>query len=136
MANLFGPESKLFGNQSRAEAGGQGAGDNYYGLRPGDIPEWSSRFEYDAGREVLAPDGNYYRCLIDHTASEIFNDDIANWELFGGSGLLLAIQTGQTYIPTNVTINREFDADSTSLDEIADIVGTLIKDLQSVNILS
>lgn len=87
MANLFGPESKLFGKQSKAEGGGQGAGDNYHGLRPGDIPPWSERFEYDAGREVLAPDGNYYRCLVDHTASEDFNADIANWELFGGSGL-------------------------------------------------
>jgi len=277
MANLFGPESKLFGDQSRAEGGGQGAGDNYHGLRPGDIPAWSQRFEYDAGREVLAPDGNYYRCLRDHTASEDFNTDIANWELFGGSGLdtndqllkqdrdtivlsngstggvpipdsvvdmndfsylwsicglpltdiaeddsfvfcrwngssydkynlpastllkaeslrdTLAVgnitggndilmtegddvvfqyeafgnyintkpltanqnilfpdksgtiallsdipsyETGQTYIPTNVTTNRSFDADSTSLDEVADIVGTLIADLQSVNILS
>jgi hypothetical protein len=45
-------------------------------------------------------------------------------------------QTGQAYTPTNVVTDRSFDANSTSLNEIADVLGTLINDLQSVNILS
>ena len=38
--------------------------------------------------------------------------------------------TDQVYTPSNVTITRSFDADSTSLSEVADVLGTLINDLQ------
>lgn len=86
---MFEGESKIFPRQSKVASGGQGAGDNYPGLRPGDIPAWEQRFEYDEGREVLAPDGNYYRCLIDHTATDDFNTDLlaGNWVIFAGAGL-------------------------------------------------
>ena len=56
------------------------------GQRPGDIPTWEQRFEYDEGTEVVAPDGLYYRCIADHIASEDFASDIANWVVFGGVG--------------------------------------------------
>lgn len=39
------------------------------------------------------------------------------------------------YTPTNVTADRGFDANSTSIDELADIVGTLITDLQTIGLL-
>jgi len=41
----------------------------------------------------------------------------------------------QTYTPSNVTTDRTFDADSTTLDEIADVVGTLIADLKTSGII-
>jgi hypothetical protein len=41
----------------------------------------------------------------------------------------------QTYTPTNVTTDRAFDANSTTLDEIADVVGTLITDLKTSGII-
>jgi hypothetical protein len=40
------------------------------------------------------------------------------------------------YTPTNVTTDRSYDANSTSIDEIADVLGTLIADLQSKGIIS
>jgi hypothetical protein len=39
------------------------------------------------------------------------------------------------YTPTNVTPDRAFDADSTSLDEVADVLGTLIADLKAYGLL-
>lgn len=42
---------------------------------------------------------------------------------------------GGAYTPTNVTIDREFDADSTSTAELADVLGTLIADLKTLRIL-
>ena len=41
----------------------------------------------------------------------------------------------QTYTPTNVTTDRAYDANSTSLDELADVVGTLIADLKTSGII-
>ena len=40
------------------------------------------------------------------------------------------------YTPTNVTTDRSYDADATTLAEIADVVGTIIADLQGKGILS
>lgn len=39
------------------------------------------------------------------------------------------------YTPTNVTPDRAFDADSTTMDEMADVLGTLINDLQSIGLI-
>lgn len=44
--------------------------------------------------------------------------------------------TVQTYTPTNVTTDRSYDANATTLDEIADIIGTLIADLKTFGILT
>jgi hypothetical protein len=43
--------------------------------------------------------------------------------------------TNAVYTPTNVTPDRAFDADSVVVAELADIVGTLIADLQAKKIL-
>lgn len=40
-----------------------------------------------------------------------------------------------TYTPTNVTTDRAFDADTVAVAELADVVGTLIADLQAAGIL-
>jgi len=39
------------------------------------------------------------------------------------------------YTPTNVSIDRAFDADAVAVAELADVVGTLIADLQSYGLL-
>lgn len=39
------------------------------------------------------------------------------------------------YTPTNVTADRAYDANSTTIDEIADVLGTLIADLQLTGII-
>lgn len=44
--------------------------------------------------------------------------------------------TAQTYTETNVTPDRTFDANATTLDELADVVGTLIADLRSRGIIA
>ncbi len=52
------------------------------------------------------------------------------------------VETGRTYLesstysPTNVTTDRAYDADATTIDELADVLGTLIADLKTANILS
>ena len=40
------------------------------------------------------------------------------------------------YTATNVTVDRVFDANATSIDELADIVGTLITDLKAYGLIS
>ena len=39
------------------------------------------------------------------------------------------------YAPTNVTTDRAYDANATTLDEVADVLGTLIADLKSKGII-
>jgi hypothetical protein len=40
---------------------------------------------------------------------------------------------GSSYVTTNVTTARTFDADTVTLAQLADVVGTLITDMQGVN---
>lgn len=39
------------------------------------------------------------------------------------------------YTPTNVTTDRSYDANATTIDELADVVGTIIADLQSLGLV-
>lgn len=48
--------------------------------------------------------------------------------------LLLATTTAWGTI-TNVTPDRAYDANATSLDELADVLGTLISDLQAKGVI-
>lgn len=41
-----------------------------------------------------------------------------------------------TYTPTNVTTDRSYDANATSTAELADVLGTLIADLQAIGLLA
>ncbi len=43
---------------------------------------------------------------------------------------------GQAYTPSNVTATRTYDADASSVAELADVMGTLIADMQEKGILS
>jgi hypothetical protein len=71
-----------------------------------------------------------------------FDNDLVrvngDFEATGGYGFngesATAVQTG--YTPTNVTTTRSFDADSVTLDSLADVVGTLIEDLKTKGLIS
>lgn len=47
-----------------------------------------------------------------------------------------ALYGSTAYTPTNVTTDRSFDADTVATPELADVVGTLIADLQTKGVLS
>lgn len=59
------------------------------------------------------------------------NHDGANVGFFG----VEPAERAAAYTPTNVTPDRAYDADITSLDELADILGTLIADLKLYGLL-
>ena len=40
--------------------------------------------------------------------------------------------TDQSYAPSNVTTSRTFDADTCTVAELADVVGTMINDLNAI----
>lgn len=52
-----------------------------------------------------------------------------------GTDVLPAFRVNVTYTPTNVTTDRSFDADTVAVAELADVVGTLIADLQRLKII-
>lgn len=71
-------------------------------------------------------------------------------EVYSSSGLTLAssplatlgffgttpvARTGKVYTVTNVTTDRAYNANSTSIDELADVLGSLIADLQAYGLL-
>lgn len=53
----------------------------------------------------------------------------------GDANRTLNLIPSSAYTPTNVTTDRSYDANSTSIDELADVVGTIIADLQAKGIL-
>jgi len=55
--------------------------------------------------------------------------------LLGFFGHTAAVQPS-AYTPTNVTTDRSYDANSTTIDEIADVLGTLIADLQTMGLVA
>lgn len=61
----------------------------------------------------------------------------------GGSGTFTNLTPGLTiplgttaYTPTNVTTDRSYNANATTTDELADVLGTLIADLQGKGLIS
>lgn len=51
-----------------------------------------------------------------------------------GVGSIVASALPAAYTPTNVTTDRAFDADTVVVSELADVVGTMIADLQAAGI--
>jgi hypothetical protein len=45
------------------------------------------------------------------------------------------VAKSSAYTPSNVTTDRSYDANATTLDEVADVLGTLIADLQNVGLI-
>ena len=57
-----------------------------------------------------------------------------SWSLPDLDGTLI-VGSSEVYTPSNVTPDRSFDADTVVITELADVVGTLIADLQAVGLL-
>lgn len=51
------------------------------------------------------------------------------------AGDIIKLYKVATYTPSNVTTDRSFDANATSIDELADVLGSVIADLQSTGLL-
>jgi len=51
------------------------------------------------------------------------------------NGSIIKLFKSSAYTPTNVTTDRSFDANATSIDELADVLGTLIVDLQATGLI-
>ena len=72
--------------------------------------------------------------LTDDTLTSV---TIGAWRVYFEE-LNLTIQTllgSSAYTPINVTPDRSYDANATTVDELADVLGTLIADLQTKGIL-
>jgi hypothetical protein len=52
-----------------------------------------------------------------------------------GTNVVAALRANVTYTPTNVTTDRAFDCDTVAVAELADVVATLIQDLQALKII-
>ncbi len=75
--------------------------------------------------------------------------DLANFVMGTTNGTKIGTATNQkigfwnatpvvrpsAYTPTNVSTDRAYDADATTVDELADVLGTLIADLQSIGLI-
>lgn len=67
------------------------------------------------GGKVLSTDGNITKWITASSSSGSVSTDV--------------------YTPTNVITTRSFDANNTSLDQLADVLGSLIASLQSAGII-
>lgn len=63
--------------------------------------------------------------------TEIREDDIASRNLLDSR----LQNASPEYTPTNVVTDRSYDADATSVAELADVLGTLIADLQEKKVI-
>lgn len=85
-----------------------------------------------AHKNGTAPSANVTDCYQQYAADQAAGNSCPHWRTENGS-IVKLYKTG-TYTPTNVTTDRAFDANSTSIDELADVVGTLIADIQATGI--
>jgi hypothetical protein len=67
--------------------------------------------------------------VLVHDASAVTGTKTVIWRLTD-------VQTGQTYNVANVTTDRDYDANASTVGELADVLGTLVTDLQNIGILS
>lgn len=56
-------------------------------------------------------------------------------QINGTTKTYVTVSSPATYTPSNVTTDRAFDANATTLDEVADVLGTLIADLKLTGII-
>lgn len=75
---------------------------------------------------------NYDAFLIDadDDAAVLMNNSSGKIGFYGATPVVRPA----AYTPTNVSTDRSFDADSTTIAELADVLGTLIADIQSLGL--
>lgn len=113
----------------------------YYGLNFGAMP-FGGNVVKAVVRSLLTPASNAYFLLnIGGAQSDFGGGSALNVGTFGHTGIALgffgATPTIQTpaYTPTNVSFDRSFDANATTLAELADVLGTLILDLRGFGLI-
>ena len=82
---------------------------------------------YDAAWSFYVQQEGWLAYVRDEEAYYVFT---TVWELL----ILHTVQTG--YTTSNVTTDRVLNADSTTLDEVADVLCTLIEDLKTKGLIS
>jgi hypothetical protein len=100
------------------------------GTAPGGLLFGTDTNLYRSAANILKTDDS----LLVGTDLEIdgvLNHDGANVGFYG----VAPTARSAAYTPTNVTVDRAYDANATTLDEIADVLGTLIADLQLTGII-
>lgn len=83
---------------------------------------------------LIFGDGTALSGMGANTAGLYGNDNAGTVDLYAinEAGVVTRLTgAGGTYTPTNVTTDRSYDANATTLDELADVVGTIIADLQA-----
>jgi hypothetical protein len=84
-----------------------------------------------SGRVLIGTTGDDDMLLNDIEIDGALDHDGSTVGFFGTAPAAQAA----AYTPSNVSTDRSYDADATTLDEIADVLGTLIADLQSYGLL-
>jgi hypothetical protein len=158
---LDGNEFRLLGmrNSSPNAAGFYSVGDRFFG--PDGVnwrcsvqgakedATWVSGMSQNRGGIIKTPANRYYRQISafatsttepTHTSGVAVVDGISWLYLTSAAAVFVPVQdlTKQTsaYTTSNVATDRSFDANATTLDEVADVLGTLIADLKLAGVLT
>jgi len=100
---LFGTTSKLFPYGKYSNDGGNVGETQYHDQSPGNIPTWSQKFVYYIGQEIYDPtSAAYYRCIVNHAASDVFANDLAlvYWVPMSTPSLVTGMRNGLTLTGT------------------------------------
>jgi hypothetical protein len=84
-----------------------------------------------SGRVLIGVTGDDDLLLANIEIDGALNHDGSTVGFFGTTPAAQAA----AYTPTNVSPDRSYDADATTIDELADVLGTLIADLQGYGLL-
>jgi hypothetical protein len=85
---------------------------------------------------AVGADGNLVAIRNGTNTRWIVDEDGDTWQQGNFACNNVAPAAPATYTPSNVSADRAFDANSTSLDELADVVGTLIADLKLTGLVA
>lgn len=80
-----------------------------------------------------APTGNVADCFQFYSADIVAGNAAPHFRTENGD--IIKLFKSAVYTPTNVSADRAFDANATTLDEVADALGTLIADLQATGLI-
>lgn len=81
----------------------------------------------------VAPSGGVTDCFQMYSADIVDGNAAPHFRTELGS--VIKLFKSAAYTPTNVSNDRSYDANATTLDEVADVLGTLIADLQATGLI-
>jgi hypothetical protein len=102
----------------------------------------ANRLDLASGDSFSLVSGGFGVGIVETTAGRIHANENVEIEgaldhdgaTIGFYGVAPVVRSA-SYAPTNVTTDRSYDADATTVDELADVLGTLIADLQLTGII-